>query len=119
VATTELVDGTIVPVGGGAYLRLLPYRFTSAGIRRINEREKRSACVYFHPWEIDQGQPRLSSGLVSRLRTYTGLGRMEKKLERLMTEFRFSMLTVVYPKGSGERTALDSKMTETAVARSG
>ena len=117
VATTELPDGTIIPVGGGGYLRLLPYRFTAAGIRRINALENRPACVYFHPWEIDPRQPRLSSGLVSRLRTYTGLGGMEKKLERLMTDFRFSTLTVVYPKGSGEKIASDSKVTETAVAR--
>jgi polysaccharide deacetylase family protein (PEP-CTERM system associated) len=97
IATAELPGGTVVPVGGGAYLRLLPYRFTAAGIRRINAREKRPACIYFHPWEIDSGQPRLASGLVSRMRTYTGLRGMERKLTRLLTEFRFSTVGCVYP----------------------
>lgn len=97
VATVELAKGKIVPVGGGAYLRLLPYRYTAAAIRRINKREGRPVCIYFHPWEIDPKQPHLASGFISRLRTYTGLGGMKKKLDRLMTEFQFSTLTAVYP----------------------
>ena len=99
VATVELGNGRIVPVGGGAYLRLLPYCYTAAGIRRNNQREKRPVCIYFHPWEIDPGQPRLTSGLISGLRTYAGLGSMKNKLNRLLTDFRFSTLTAVYPKG--------------------
>jgi polysaccharide deacetylase family protein (PEP-CTERM system associated) len=95
-ATTELPDGTILPVGGGGYLRLLPYRYTAAGLRRLNEIEKKPACIYFHPWEMDSEQPRLASGVVSRLRTYTGLGRMGMKIDRLLTEFRFACLGSVY-----------------------
>lgn len=97
IATAKLSGGTVVPVGGGAYLRLLPYRFTAAGIRRINREERRPACIYFHPWEIDPGQPRLAAGLVARLRTYTGIGGMEKKLAKLLTDFRFLPITAVYP----------------------
>jgi polysaccharide deacetylase family protein (PEP-CTERM system associated) len=97
IATAELGRGTIVPVGGGAYLRLLPYRFTAAGIRRINREEKRPACIYFHPWELDRNQPRIAAGLVSRLRTYTGIRGMERKLDRLLTDFRFLPMTEVYP----------------------
>jgi polysaccharide deacetylase family protein (PEP-CTERM system associated) len=96
VATAVLSRDTIVPVGGGAYMRLLPYRYTAAGIRRTNRTERQSVCIYFHPWEIDAGQPRLAAGLVSRLRTYAGLDGMEKKLDRLLTDFRFSTLTAVY-----------------------
>jgi len=97
VATAELAKGTTIPVGGGAYMRLLPYRYTAAGIRRINKVEQRPVCIYFHPWEIDPEQPRLASGIVSRLRTYTGLDGMRNKLERLMAEFRFSTLTSAFP----------------------
>ena len=98
VATTVLATGTVVPVGGGGYLRLLPYRYTAAGIRRTNRLESRPVCVYIHPWEIDPDQPRIASGMVSRLRTYAGLGTMEKKFTQLVKEFRFSTLTTVYPK---------------------
>lgn len=96
VAAAKL-GASIVPVGGGAYLRLLPYRFTAAGIRRINREERRPACIYFHPWEIDPEQPRLAAGLVSRLRTYTGLRGMERKLAKMLRDFQFLPMTAVYP----------------------
>jgi polysaccharide deacetylase family protein (PEP-CTERM system associated) len=97
IATTRLSYGAITPVGGGAYLRLLPYRYTAAGIRRINKREHQPACIYFHPWEIDPDHPRLAEGLAARFRTYGGLRGMRVKLERLLTDFRFSTLAAVYP----------------------
>jgi polysaccharide deacetylase family protein (PEP-CTERM system associated) len=91
------VFGSQLPVGGGGYLRLLPYRYTAAGIRRLNTRDSQPACMYFHPWELDPAQPRLSMGRISRLRTYSGLGGMEAKLNRLLADFRFSTITTVYP----------------------
>jgi hypothetical protein len=78
-------------------MRLLPYRYTSAGIRRINDQEQMPACIYFHPWELDAGQPRMTAGFVSRMRTYTGLHGMAAKLERLLDEFSFSTMSALYP----------------------
>lgn len=97
IATARIGKNRVVPVGGGAYLRLLPYRYVAAGLRRINQLENRPACVYFHPWELDAGQPRLDCGLLSRLRMYGGLGGMESKVRRLLSEFQFSRLTDVHP----------------------
>ena len=97
IATLDLYGRHTAPIGGGAYLRLLPYRYTAAGIRRLNEQEGRPACIYFHPWEIDPDQPRLASSILSRVRTYTGLRSMQSKLDRLLAEFRFSTLSSVYP----------------------
>jgi polysaccharide deacetylase family protein (PEP-CTERM system associated) len=96
IATVQLGNGRIAPIGGGGYLRLLPYRYTAAGIRRINHTERMPACVYFHPWEIDPHQPRLASGTIARLRTYTGVKGMRGKLDRLLSEFQFTTLTAVY-----------------------
>lgn len=114
VATAELAIGKIVPVGGGAYLRLLPYRYMAAGIRRINRNEQRPVCIYLHPWETDPGLPRLTSGVISGLRTYAGISGMRRKLDRLMTDFAFSTLTAVYPMGA----AGYPRMTRAAVAAS-
>jgi polysaccharide deacetylase family protein (PEP-CTERM system associated) len=97
VATALLSKKTVAPVGGGAYLRLLPYRYTAAGIRSVNDKEQQAACIYIHPWELDPQLPRLISGTVSRLRTYTGLRSMRSKLERLVSEFEFDSLTNVHP----------------------
>jgi polysaccharide deacetylase family protein (PEP-CTERM system associated) len=95
IATVKLSGDRVAPIGGGGYLRLLPYRYTSAGIRRLNRDERQPACVYFHPWEIDAEQPRLASSLIARLRTYTGVKGMPQKLDRLLTEFQFSTFSDV------------------------
>ncbi len=97
IAALRLSKRTVAPVGGGAYLRLLPYRYTAAGLRRINDREGRPACIYFHPWELDPEQPRVAGSFLSRLRMYAGLGSMQSKLDRLFSEFRFAPLTTVHP----------------------
>ncbi len=109
-ATASLSPSRIVPVGGGGYLRLLPYRYTAAGIRRINAVEQAAACIYFHPWEIDAAQPRLASSALARARTYLGLHGMKSKLARLLRDFEFAPLSDVcadpsvlpaFPIGSG------------------
>lgn len=96
IATVKLSNGHIAPIGGGGYLRLTPYRYTSAGIRRLNREEQKPACIYFHPWEIDPGLPRLANGLIARMRTYTGVKGMLGKVDRLVTDFRFSTVAEVY-----------------------
>jgi polysaccharide deacetylase family protein (PEP-CTERM system associated) len=95
IATVEFASGRTAPVGGGAYLRLLPYRYTAAGIRKLNA-ENQPACVYFHPWEIDPDQPKLANSMIARMRTYTGLHSMMHKLDRVLTEFRFSTMADVH-----------------------
>lgn len=107
IATVRLVTGQVAPIGGGGYLRLLPYRYTAAGIRRLNGQEHQPACIYFHPWEIDPEAPRLASGRVSRVRTYSGLNRMYGKLDRLLSEFEFSSLRSVH--GESVTTALQER----------
>jgi len=97
IATARISSNRLVPVGGGGYLRLLPYCYTAAGVRRINDSESQPACVYFHPWELDPDQPRLTSSLVSTIRTYYGLRSMAGKLERLLSDFAFGPLTAVHP----------------------
>lgn len=105
IATARLSRGRIVPVGGGGYLRMLPYRYTAAGIRRINDVEEQPACIYFHPWEVDPDQPRMASGAISKLRTYSGVKGMFRKIERLATDFRFSTIAAVYGTADCSRQA--------------
>ena len=109
VATVELWPGNVVPVGGGGYLRLMPYRYTAAGIRRVNRRDEQPACIYFHPWELDSAQPRLAQGMVARLRTYMGIAGMDRKIERLLTDFQFAGVSEVYPWARMQNFALKAK----------
>jgi polysaccharide deacetylase family protein (PEP-CTERM system associated) len=80
------------PLGGGAYLRILPYWYTRWGIRHINKTEGRPACVYLHPWELDAEQPRMAVGLTARVRHYVGLRGAESKFRRLLRDFDFQSL---------------------------
>jgi polysaccharide deacetylase family protein (PEP-CTERM system associated) len=89
VTTVEL-GGRRMAAGGGGFFRLLPYRFSSWAISRVNRAERRPAVFYFHPWEIDPGQPRAAGApLRSRLRHYTNLGVMEAKLVKLLGAHRW------------------------------
>lgn len=91
--TTLELAGTRSPLGGGAYLRLLPYWYTRWGIQYLNRRENRPVCVYVHPWEIDPGQPRLKGTLTAALRHRFGLSGLEKKLRSLLHDFEFCPLS--------------------------
>jgi polysaccharide deacetylase family protein (PEP-CTERM system associated) len=86
VTTVELA-GRRLAAGGGGFFRLLPYRFSSWAIARVNARDARPAVFYFHPWEIDPGQPRVEgASLKSRLRHYSRLSAMRPKLLKLLND---------------------------------
>jgi polysaccharide deacetylase family protein (PEP-CTERM system associated) len=88
--TTTRVGSRNLPLGGGAYLRLLPYRYMRWGMRRVNA-EQQPAIVYLHPWEVDPDQPRLRSRGKRGFSThYVKLSAMEDKLRRLLSDFRFA-----------------------------
>ena len=69
-------------MGGGGYLRLLPYWLTRYGLRRA-ARQGVPLITYLHPWEMDPDQPRLPGRLLSRFRHYTNLARMSDRLRSL------------------------------------
>lgn len=87
VTTAEFL-GKRLAAGGGGFFRVLPYAFMRWAIRQVNRQGGQPAVFYFHPWEIDPGQPRvMGAPLRSRLRHYTNLDGMEAKLTRLLREF--------------------------------
>ena len=88
--TTARFMGRRVAAGGGGFFRLFPYAFSRWAIRQVNEEDRRPAIFYFHPWEIDPGQPRVADAPIkSKLRHYSRLGAMEGKLERVIRDFRW------------------------------
>ena len=94
-ASTLRLFGINFPIGGGGYLRLLPYSVTAAAIRKLNEREKQPVMVYFHPWEIDPEQPRIPASWRSRFRHYQNLETTETKIKNLLNDFSFSTMEQV------------------------
>lgn len=86
VAVAEVAGRRVTCAGGGRF-RLWPTMWTEHLTRRVNA-AGRSAVFYFHPWEVDPGQPKVA-GLPwkSRFRHYVNLDRMEGKLETLLNKF--------------------------------
>ena len=80
--TTARIGGRNLATGGG-FFRLFPAALTNWAVRQANG-EGRPAIFYFHPWEIDPGQPRVvDAPLKSKLRHYSRLGAMAGKLRTL------------------------------------
>jgi polysaccharide deacetylase family protein (PEP-CTERM system associated) len=83
------VGGARVPVSGGAYLRLWPYRFIQRCLRNVNR--TRPFVVYVHPWELHAGTPQVEDlTLGERVATYGGRGRGLAKVRALLNDFAFA-----------------------------
>lgn len=86
-----------VGIGGGGYFRLYPYWFSRKRIKTFLKQEDQPYSFYFHPWEIDPSQPKISEASVkSKFRHYINLARMEKKLSSLLDDFEWSTMEDVY-----------------------
>jgi polysaccharide deacetylase family protein (PEP-CTERM system associated) len=86
---TVRVLGCNLPVAGGGFLRILPMAYTRWALRRIRQGERQPAHTYFHPWEIDPGQPRLTGTRKSQFRHYYNLKGMEARLCELLSHAQF------------------------------
>jgi polysaccharide deacetylase family protein (PEP-CTERM system associated) len=88
------------PCGGGGYFRLLPYGLNKFALKNVRRLDRQPLVFYFHPWEIDPGQPRVENApLKSRLRHYTNLDRMEAKLAHLLRAFRWGRMDEIFLAG--------------------
>ncbi len=88
--STGKFPGLNLPIAGGGYFRLFPYWFTRMALRRINKKEQQPFIFYFHPWEIDPGQPHVEgAGAKSRFRHYLNLDKTKDRLTCLLRDFDF------------------------------
>ena len=95
--TTLSLFGRNFPCSGGGYFRLVPYSMSRRALRWVNERDRQACVFYFHPWEIDPGQPRPDGApLKSRVRHYVNLHRMEERLCCLLRDFAWGRMDQVF-----------------------
>ena len=105
--STIRVAGRNLPIGGGGYFRLMPYRAYRLALKRLNRDDGQPAVFYFHPWEVDPDQPR-PEGLSAktRFRHYLNLKRMEPRLGTMLSDFAWDRIDRVFLSGdqaSGRR----------------
>ncbi len=95
--TTLPLLGRNLPAAGGGWFRLLPYAMSRWMLRRVNRQDRAPCMFYFHPWELDPGQPR-QSGLSARtrFRHYVNLQRMPDRLGRLLNDFEWDRVDRVF-----------------------
>ncbi|MEO7660390.1 MAG: DUF3473 domain-containing protein, partial [Pyrinomonadaceae bacterium] len=76
-STQDLVFGAL-PISGGNYFRQIPYTLTRHAVRRWHEQTDEPFVFYFHVWELDPEQPRISAASkFNRIRHYRKLDKME------------------------------------------
>ncbi|MEJ2619750.1 MAG: DUF3473 domain-containing protein [Candidatus Thiodiazotropha sp.] len=84
-----------LPVSGGGYFRLFPYWLSKAGLKRVNQNDRMPFIFYMHPWEIDEGQPKIKSSRLSEFRHYNNIHKFETRLLKLVSDFEFSTVSEV------------------------
>jgi len=85
------------PAGGGGYFRLLPYAVSRWQIGKVNREDGQPAIFYFHPWEVDPGQPRVhDASAKARFRHYLNLERTEQRLRCLLRDFSWGRADQVF-----------------------
>jgi polysaccharide deacetylase family protein (PEP-CTERM system associated) len=105
--TTLRLRGRNLPSSGGGYFRLLPYALSRWLIEQVNRNDQQSAVFYFHPWEIDPGQPRIAGiDAKTRFRHYVNIGRTEARIAQLLRDFSWGRMDQIFlGRGQGERQA--------------
>ncbi|NRR30570.1 DUF3473 domain-containing protein [Oxalobacteraceae bacterium] len=96
ISTVRLLNHNL-PAGGGGYFRLLPYAVSRWSLRRINSLDRQAGIFYFHPWELDPGQPRQRGlGFKTRFRHYLNLHRMEARIAALTRDFHWDRMDAIF-----------------------
>lgn len=83
--------GVTWPIAGGFYLRAFPYYIIQKGIQELNQKGL-PAIMYVHPWELDVDHRYNQVTPREWIVQYIGRGKLENKLRRLMSEFKFTSL---------------------------
>ncbi len=105
--TTLRMFNRNLPSSGGGYFRLLPYSLSRWMLQQVNRRDAQSAIFYFHPWEIDPGQPRVAGiDLKTRFRHYVNIGRTEQRLARLLEDFRWGRMDQIFLKDRAQEVSV-------------
>lgn len=82
--------GFRLPVAGGNYLRQFPRWVTRRAAARWVRDHQAPLVAYFHTWEMDPDQPRLSAGgRFTRMRHYRNLHKMPARIAELLTAYPF------------------------------
>lgn len=93
---TLRIFGINWPIAGGGYLRMVPYRIIASAIRKSSSQQL--GVYYFHTYELDPTDVHLKHNVKSTgtlaywLQQKVGRGSNPDKLQRLLSEFKFTSI---------------------------
>jgi polysaccharide deacetylase family protein (PEP-CTERM system associated) len=90
LSTIELLKVRL-PISGGGYFRIFPYRFTKFALDKKNKNGE-PFIFYLHPWEIDPDQPRIKSNPIAEFRHYHNISNCKDRLTQLINRYNFSRI---------------------------
>ena len=80
----------LLPISGGNYFRQIPYTLMRKSVRQWTENHIEPFVFYFHVWELDPEQPRISAASsYNRVRHYRKLDKMEWILKENLQLYNF------------------------------
>lgn len=87
-ATVDLGLG-LLPISGGNYFRQVPYTLMRHAVRTWHQKREDPFLFYFHVWELDPEQPRISAASkFNRIRHYRKLDKMEWILQENLALYK-------------------------------
>ena len=82
--------GKTVPVGGGFYLRTLPFSTTKKALRTYDE-AKIPGVFYIHSWELTpEFMPKIKLSVKNNFITYHNLDKVVDRMDYLLSNFQFT-----------------------------
>ncbi len=88
--STRNVGLGLLPISGGNYFRQIPYTILRHAVHDWHERYEEPFVLYFHVWELDPEQPRISAASrYNRIRHYRKLDKMEWVLKEYLKKYDF------------------------------
>ncbi|MET0754479.1 MAG: glycosyltransferase [Pyrinomonadaceae bacterium] len=88
--STRNVGVGLLPISGGNYFRQIPFTLMRHAVNDWHERYEEPFVLYFHVWELDPEQPRISAASrYNRIRHYRKLDKMEWVLKEYLQKYDF------------------------------
>lgn len=90
---TRNVGVGLLPISGGNYFRQIPYTLMRSAVRDWTRRYDAPFLFYFHVWELDPEQPRISAASAyNRIRHYRKLDKMEWIIKEALSLYEFTSM---------------------------
>jgi polysaccharide deacetylase family protein (PEP-CTERM system associated) len=83
-----------LPISGGNYMRQLPNALIRRALAAWDRDDAAPLVCYFHVWELDPDQPRISAvSALERLRQYRNLRVMSERIRYYLDRYRFGTVS--------------------------